>query len=453
MLRLIFIILLSFVVAVAAAWLADNPGYVAMDWRGWRLETTAAVFMLLMVLAAGLLFVVFRFGVWLLRDTPFAPERRREARHKKGLAAVHMALTALAAGRLRDAQRQAEDAVRWLGATPLTLTLRAQAAELRRDDRGVHEALVALSTREDGGLLGHKGLLERALAARDLKEARRLVEDAAIRDPEAPWVDQASFHIAARSGDWTEARSHLTAMRRHKLVAEETFRRLDGTLAFLEARDADLSGRSGETLRLCQEGLKGDPRLTPAAVLAARAARREDRKSLADSILADAWKARPHPDLIAAALEGFENETAAARYRRVADLVKVLPDDNASRMARAAAAIAAGAWQDARTDLQAVLKTEPSALAFELMAQVEEGQSADRAAAAQWRAEAGNAPGEPRWVCGECGSARDHWVARCPTCSAFASHDWRRPGEGVLGRPLNQAAGPVLALPSPAPDV
>lgn len=450
MLRLIFIILLSFVVAVGAAWLADNPGRVAMDWHGWRLETTAATFVLLLVLAAGLLFVVFRIGVWLLRDTPFAPERRREARHKKGLAAVHMALTALAAGRLKDAQRQAEHAVRWLGATPLTLTLRAQAAALRRDDHGVHEALVALSSREDGGLLGHKGLLERALIARDLKEARRLVEDAASRDPEAPWVDQASFDIAVRSGDWTEARSHLTALRRHKLVADDAFRRLDGTLAFLEARDADLSGRSNETLRLTQEGLKGDPRLTPAAVLAARAARREDRKSLADSILVDAWKARPHPDLVAAALEGYENETAAVRYRRVTDLVKGLPDDAASRLARAAAAMVAARWQDARADLQAVLKTDPSALAFELMAQVEEGQSADRDAATKWRAEAGNAPGEPRWVCGACGSARDRWAARCPECAAFASHDWRRPGEGPYGRALDPAGGRPLALPPPA---
>lgn len=430
MLRFIFLILLSFVVAVGAAWLADNPGRVIMDWHGWRLETSAAVFLLLLTMAAALLFAVFRFGMWLLRDTPFAPERRREARQKKGLAAVQLTLTALAAGRVRDAQRQAEEAVRALGASPLTLLLRARAAELRRDDHGLHEALTALLNREDGGLIGHKGLLARALQDRDLKEARRLVEAAAARDPEAPWVDQASFDIAVRGGDWTEARSHLTALKRTKLADEESFRRLDGTLAFLQARDADLSGRSGDTLRLAQEGLKGDPRLTPAAVLAARAARREDQTALADAILADAWKARPHPDLVAAALEGYENETAAARYRRVADLVRALPDAAASRLARAQAAVAAGRWQDARSDLQSVLKTEPSAQAFELMAQVEEGQAADRTAAAKWRAEAGNAPGGPRWVCGDCGSARDRWVARCPSCTAFASHDWRRPGDG-----------------------
>ena len=151
MVRLLFIILLAFLAAVGAAWLADNPGRAVIDWNGWRLETTAAIMALLLLLAVAVLLIVFRLTVWLLRDTPFAPERRRERRQRKGATAVNLALTALAAGRIRDAHRHAEEGMRLLGPTPITLLLRARAAELKRDDHGVHEALVALAGREDGG--------------------------------------------------------------------------------------------------------------------------------------------------------------------------------------------------------------------------------------------------------------------------------------------------------------
>ncbi len=432
MARMLFIILLAFLAAVGAAWLADNPGRAVIDWNGWRLETTAAIMALLLLLAVAMLLIVFRLTVWLLRDTPFAPERRRERRQRKGAVAVNLALTALAAGRIRDAHRQAEEGMRLLGPTPITLLLRARAAEMKRDDHGVHEALVALAGREDGGLIGYKALLVRALAAKDLKEAKRLLLEAAARDPEAPWVDEASFEIAAREGHWEEARQHLKALRASHLISDADAKRLDGTLAFLIARDADLSGKSSDTLRLAREALRGDPRLTPAAVLAARAARRDGRSAAADDLLAAAWRERPHPDLIAAALEGYENETAAARYRRIVDFVNAAPEAEESRLARAAAAIECGHWQDARRDLAAAIKDTPSSRVFELMAMVEEGQSSDRAAAAGWRDKAAGAPTERRWMCGSCGSARDHWVARCPSCGSFATHDWRRAEEGPL---------------------
>src|SRR5690606_6192052 len=117
--RLLLIMILAFVAAAAAAWLADHPGHAVVDWRDWRLEMSAVTLMLMVVGLTIVTLLLFRLLIWLIRDTPFAPERRRERRQKKGMEAVHEALAAIGGGRGRDAGRLAELALKHPATTPL----------------------------------------------------------------------------------------------------------------------------------------------------------------------------------------------------------------------------------------------------------------------------------------------------------------------------------------------
>ena len=67
------------VVAALAVWLADRPGSVAIDWQGWRLETSVGVLaraVLAVIVAAAALFAGW---LWLRRRprefSPVAPPR------------------------------------------------------------------------------------------------------------------------------------------------------------------------------------------------------------------------------------------------------------------------------------------------------------------------------------------------------------------------------------------
>src|SRR5690606_12324673 len=102
------------------------------------------------------------------------------------------------------------------------------------------------------------------------------------------------------------------------------------------------------------------------------------------SILKDAFKARPHPDLVQAALMGFENESAAARNRRVVEITQAAPDHPESLVARGETALEAEYWAEARRDLEAAARSQ-MARAYELLARLEEAQSGDHEAAEGWR--------------------------------------------------------------------
>lgn len=441
--RLLLVMAIAFVAAVAAAWLADHPGQAVIEWEGWRLETSAVVLVAILLVAALVLLVLFRIVVWLFRDTPLAPERRRERRQRKGMEAVNQTLVALAAGHVREAGRRAEEAVKFLGATPLTLMLRAEAASLRGDDMRAHEALTALAEREDAGVMGYRGLAARALKRNDMAELRAALAAAENRDPECNWVRSLRLLLLVREGQWAEARRVLRDLRRGRMATEIAFERQEAALAQAEAVEADLSGNGNEALDLAREALKLDPKLTPAAVLAARLAQGAGRSGLRDGILKDAFAARPHPDIIQAALAGFENETPGVRHRRVVEVTQGAPDHPESLLARGETALAAEYWAEARRDLEAAGKAG-SARAFELLAQLEEAQSGDRDAAAGWRARAQSVADDPHWVCESCGAGRRHWAPRCTSCDAVGSFDWR-PAGGISPTALRPQEFSLLA--------
>ena len=67
MARAIAVFVLLGLAALLAAWLADHPGDVAIDWQGWRIETSVAVAAIVLALMAFGLAAGYRFWLWLRR--------------------------------------------------------------------------------------------------------------------------------------------------------------------------------------------------------------------------------------------------------------------------------------------------------------------------------------------------------------------------------------------------
>src|SRR6218665_1773156 len=77
-----------------AAWIADQPGRVALTWFGYRIEAPApllALGLLLLGLAAFML-------IWALAWAAALPQRRRLKRQQKGYANFAAGMVAVAAG-------------------------------------------------------------------------------------------------------------------------------------------------------------------------------------------------------------------------------------------------------------------------------------------------------------------------------------------------------------------
>jgi len=449
MLRAVVIFVLLAALAAAGAWFADHPGIVAVDWRGYRIETSVAVLGLAVLVLVALAIVLHGLWRWLLTGPSSYGAWRREGKRRRGYEALSRGLVAVAAGDAGEAKKLAKRTAVLLNDPPLTLLLSAQAAQLDGDEAGAQAHFEAMCERPETEFLGLRGLLVQARRRGDDAEALRLARRAYELRPDTPWVVQELFGLEAGSGHWVEARAVSDRAAKQKLIGEDEGRRRRGLSLFGEAQAAEARGESKQALALARKAHEWLPDFVPATALLARLQIAAGDNRRARRLLQDAWRRQPHPQLAPVWLAMTPDADAAARLKALDKLVVGAPEHAESRLALAAAALEAHEAERAGALLQPFVDDPASAgrRACRLVAEWLEMAHGDAAAAGTWLRRAAALPEDEAWVCGVCGHHGLEWSALCPDCGSFDAIDWRPPA-GASTLPVEAiVAAPELLPP------
>ncbi|MGE0714193.1 MAG: heme biosynthesis protein HemY [Alphaproteobacteria bacterium] len=425
--RLLLFIALAAVAVAAAVWVADRPGTISIVWEGWRLDTSVAILLVLTGAVALALALGLRTLGWLVR----VPRRWRrwahERRRRRGYQALTHGMVAVAAGDPEEATRQARRADVLLDEPPLTMLLSAQAAQLAGDEAAARRYFTAMLDRPETEFLGLRGLLMQAVRGGDDTAALDLARRARRLRPETPWVLTTLVDLEARAGDWRSAGAALDEAKRRRALPVATARRRAAAFLTERSRAAEDEGRSDEALDLASRAHDEDPAFVPAVARYVRLLGLAGRQRKAERTAERAWPAAPHPELAAAFRDLVSDGEPAAQLLRMQRLVAGLPDDPESHLAVAAAAAAAQSWSEARRHVEAAAAARPSARAWTLLAEIEEQEKGDVAAAQHYLRRAADAPPAEAWTCTACGSVAPAWSTLCPACGAVDTLDWRPP--------------------------
>jgi HemY protein len=215
-------ILLLVVIATLAAfgwhWVAEDPGYVLLRLRGWRVETTVVAAVVSLLLA----WVLFT-TLWQLLRWPFGAFSRRHRRVSRQRFAA--GLVALTEGRHGDAERDLNRASRLVSLRGPALLASAEAAWRR----GEHDrALEALNQAAQAAPQA-----ARVLRARILRREGKLAEALALLVPEADkgsltpggWRELALTALA--SGDVRRARAALAPLQKSATLGSRAYAALE----------------------------------------------------------------------------------------------------------------------------------------------------------------------------------------------------------------------------------
>jgi HemY protein len=448
MIRILVYFAVVFAVAVGAAWLADRPGTVTIDWQGWRLDTSVmvAVVALLALLAATLVVWAFLRGIF--RAPSMFRRYLGRRRENKGHTALSRGLVAVGAGDARLARRYMTEARRLLPHDPATRFLEAQTAQLTGDGAAARAAFEAMLQDPETRTLGLHGLYVEAVRAGEPAAAHHYAEEAATLSPGLPWAGRARFEHAAAVRNWEGAIAILDKNAHNGLVDKPTAKRLKAVL--LTARAMELEAAAPERARalaLEAHGLSGD--LVPAAAVAGRVLARLGDPRRATKVIEATWRRAPHPDLAEAYTLVRPGETGRDRLKRMRGLAALKPGDVEGRLAVARAAIDAREFAVAREELRAVLAERPSQRGCLLMADLEEAEHGDRGRVREWLARAVRAPRDPVWTAD--GVTSEHWAPVSPATGRLDAFEWKVPIEaiGSSGGPLVDEA--LFAPPEPEP--
>jgi len=442
MIRWAFIFFLIGCVLWVALLFAGNPGRVAIEVAGLRIQTEAGIFILglvLLVVFAALLYRLWRF----VRYVPGGIlDHRRAGRRQRGYQALTQGMVAVAAGDAGEARKFAKRADALLNDPPLTMLLSAQAAQLDGDEDAAQRYFQDMLGNPEMAFLGVRGLLMQAVRRDDKAEALRLAEEAFRLRPDTPWVLRRLFDLQVAARQWAPAGETLQRAIRTGVVDGETGRRRRAVLSVAMCDAAMAAGDTAAGLRHAKSAQDLAPALVPAAVAHIRCLAAAGKMRRAVKTAEAAWAAGPHPDLAAAydALGG-DNEAPLDRVKRFQRLCSFRPDHPESHYALAEASLAAQLWGEARRHLRETGEDRPTARHCRLMAEVEEKETGNLEVVRQWLDRATTAPAAAAWYCGECGSLAGRWEPLCGSCGAFDSLQWRLPpGAAALSAPAAVAA-------------
>ncbi|KAE9630821.1 heme biosynthesis protein HemY [Parasedimentitalea maritima] len=350
-----------------------------------------------------------------------------KGRERKGYQALADGLMAIASGEGRLAMAKAARAEKFLQKPELTDLLTAQAAELSGDTKKAAEVYKRLISNQATRFVGVRGIMKQKLSEGDTETALKLAEKAIAMRPKHEEVQDTLLRLQAQAQDWAGARSTLATKLKTGTLPRDVFKRRDAVLA-LSAAGAIVA--EGATLQQQEQAIAANrlsPDLVPAAAMASRAHIAKGKKRNAAQVLKKAWGAQPHPDLAHAFAEIEPEETAQQRVSRFAQLAKLQPQHDETKLVMAELHIVAEDFPEARRVLGDLFERAPDARALTLMAAIERGEGASDAVVQGWLARALNAPRGPQWICDSCHHIHAHWAPVCEHCSSFDTMTWTTP--------------------------
>ncbi len=442
MLRALRFLAILAVLVWLALWLADQPGSVILNWRGYRLDTSFALMLVAVGVIAIIVALVYRLWINILGLPSRIIRSRREKRRRRGYLALTRGMVAVAAGDPDDASRQVKRAEGLLGEPPLTMLLSAQAAQLADNETAAGKHFSAMLDNPETEFLGLRGLLNQAMKRDDWREALKLARRAYRIRPKSRWVASTLFDMLTRAGHWAEAEATLTESVKHHLVGHTDGHGRQAALKFQRSLEAREQGNNAEAVRCASQAHDMDPGFIPAAVIKARFLVDSGKMRKAASLIELAWQLQPHPDFVHVYWAAKGANDAAQKFQATQHLAGLKPDHPESSIAVAAAALEARMWDKAREYLQPLLASGGSVRACRLMAELEESEHGDPARGREWLMRASHADPNPAWVCNHCGNAVAEWSALCGKCGNFDSFAWRAPAH-IVSLTSEEAEMPV----------
>ena len=426
MFRLFFYILVIAGFSYGLSLVADMEGKLIIQWPGGEIQPT--IMQAVLVFIALLILVMFLWTLFrMVMSSPEAFSRYLSIKKKKkGVEALSSGLIALGAGDDIQAQRYAMQAKKTLPNDPMTLILRAQAAELKGDVQQATKLYESMLATSDTEVFGLRGLYMLALQQNEIEAATQYAARAVQRRPDLSWAVIGLFDLQCKSRLWRAALETLKIATDKKHVPSKLAKRQRAVLLTalaLELEDSHMD----EALNFASEASKLAPSLIPASVVAGRIHASKGHMGPALKVLRKCWKLAPHPDLAVVSAFARPGDSVRDRLERIKSLAKLTPGHKEAVLAVASAAVEAQDWATAREALGPLLRGRPTQRACTLMARIEAADGGDTGQVREWLARGIQAMPDPQWVAD--GVVADEWAPLSPISQKLDGFEWKVPPE------------------------
>ncbi len=429
MLRLVLFLAGILTVTMGLHWLGEHPGDVALNWQGYRVETTFFRSVLLLAALMGLTVLGWGLVRRLLRAPANIGQVVTRRRERRGLDAISSGMIAIGSGDKALATRAAVQARKSLPNEPLTHLLRAQAAQLQGDSATARRIFEAMLASPDTEQLGLRGLYLEAKRVNEDVAAEQFASRALTLNPKLEWPAQSLFDLQCKQKNWGGALETLAAAKKHGHIDRAVADRRRAVLLTAQAQVLE-EERPDDAMTLAAEAHNLAPDLVPAAAIAGRVLAARAQTAKAAKILQRTWKLSPHPDLATAYAYARAGDTPSDRMTRLRQLAQMAPQSIEGPIAIATTAIENRDWNTAKAALEPLTtQKDLTHRIATLMARIEGEGFNNAGRVREWFARSVHAARDPVWIAD--GMVAEQWAPVSSVSGRLDAFEWRVPVEAI----------------------
>ncbi|MBR4126327.1 MAG: hypothetical protein IKR09_01955 [Alphaproteobacteria bacterium] len=429
MIRIIWNALLLGVIALAAAWLSNNPGSVRLDWIGYTVQTSVAVIIGTVIvvyavfyafLAKPLLLITQKFSYW------FGADKRAQKIAKSKInkevdryTLLGKGLTALAAGDIASAEKLSGQIRKGFADDETKIRVfEAQLAEAKNNTVEAMRLYDELAETPETRLLGMRGKVRLYRLTGNLQKAVEVCGQLLTMKNPPQWVLSEAFELQIHEKQWTQAIATLEKALKQNLFDKLTAKRL---IASVLLEKAEETTGDEEKEKLIREAYEADKTFVRAAVKTAELDIRKGQMKKARSLLKKLWKLSPSWAIYEVYLTLTEKESSIEAVKDVESLIAENPDAKINDLVFADCSLRARLWGQAKTAVSKYLQTHPSSKRALMMAEEIAAYNQDEKAAEEYREKATKASVEYPYYCKVCHTPFEKDHTTCPACRTLGS--------------------------------
>lgn len=422
MIRLIILLLVIVSLSLGLAWIADEPGKVAINWGVYNIEMSVLTLVAGIAALALAFMTVYWFFSVLIRSPRIWSQSRLAKRQSLGITALTETFAAIATQDTRGARRYLKRAEHLLPDQPLTLMLASQVARLEGNDSKSQQYLERMSKAGVTEFLSLRGMIDNARRTGDLATALNHAQKAYDMRPQDHWVALSLIGLYADSGRVDDALQHLQRAARKRAIHADEVHLIRAGLLCVDAKRLAANQQYDSAIFRLKDALRRNATFVPATVLLASIYSAKGDASLAFHTVGEGWKRNRHPEIgeeIIRTYDAAKDKVKSAKL--IKKMVKRYPDSVEAQVLQARLAIKEKDNKTARDVLKQVLeKTGETSRICTILAGIAHDEG-DHELSAHWHKRASESPAGADWTCNSCKRPANAWDFTCPQCGTVGS--------------------------------
>jgi HemY protein len=375
-----FLLVLGF--ASLLLWYLQDPGYIEVIWLGYEIHLSVfvAFFLLLFVVLS---FLLSKHVLTRITELPFLYfSFLRKSREKKAKDEMMQLLTSLEAEDFSGALSHQKKAALILGLDPLFLWFSGTAFVRANKPLEAEKCYIELTKNPLTTFLGLKGQIRSALHRGDYKLAYTLLNNAEKLVPTSPWVLKHFLAIASEQKNFKKAEELILRLEDLDYFPSEKSKKQIALLQYLDAIQIETSPSQKETL--LRQSHRLDPSLAEATESLANLLSEKGNKKEALYTIETTWRLTPIRSLGNLYVKIFQPKDDLEAYQAATELVKEKSKSSENLFFLAEMALKAKLWGEARNHIKELVKLDPRAKVYELLAALELEENQNSNAALSW---------------------------------------------------------------------